>query len=312
MSERLDLINGSAVLIGSFENGSEEWHEARANGIGGSEISAIVGLNPWESYFSVYYRKKDRLRPIEENNAMKWGTLLEPVIFDEYKRNHLHPGHTMTTGHTFHHKDHPWWIVNPDGLIWDSNGRLVEILEIKTAGNDEKWGPDGSDLIPIYYRCQLAWYCGAMGVRKATLRALISGSDERTYRVTISDEDIEFLASAGGKFMHALRNNIEPNLDDHMATYAAIKEMHPLIDGSVVQINSELADRWWAAQDAVEAAKNVFNGVRNEIAAKMGLARIAMCGDEKVAYRQRPRGEGDPFVKSAIRPKFQTQIAAAA
>lgn len=305
-----ELVNNSAVLLGAFENGSDAWHDARANGIGGSEISAIVGLNPWASRFSVYYQKKDRLRPVEESPAMMWGTLLEPVIFEEYRAHHLRPGHHMTTGQTFHHKDHPWWIVNPDGLIWDRDGRLVEILEIKTAGNEEKWGPDGTDLIPIYYRCQLAWYCGAMGVRKATLRALISGNDARTYRVTITDEDIEFLREHGEVFMHDLRNDIEPNLDDHMATYSAIKEMHPLIDGSVVQIPSALADRWWSAADELEAAKAKFNGVRNELAAQMGLARMAMCGDEKIAYRQRPRGGGDPFVKSAVRPKFQTVIAA--
>lgn len=241
---------------------------------------------------------------------MMWGTLLEPVIFDEYREHHLRPGHTMSTGETFHHKDRPWQIANPDGLIWDRDGRLVEILEIKTAGNDEKWGPNGSDLIPIYYRCQLAWYCDVMGVRKAVLRALISGNDARTYHVTITQEDIEFLREHGEQFMYDLRNDIQPNLDDHMATYSAIKEMHPLIDGSVVQINSRLTDRWWTVQDELEAAKAKFNGIRNEIAAEMKLARIAMCGDEKVAYRQRPRGDGDPFVKSAIRPKFQTQIAA--
>ena len=41
-------FNG-AKLLGVFESGTSEWHEARADGIGGSEVGTILGLNPWES-----------------------------------------------------------------------------------------------------------------------------------------------------------------------------------------------------------------------------------------------------------------------
>ncbi|MBM4707841.1 hypothetical protein GS982_01790 [Rhodococcus hoagii] len=307
------LINDSAVVLGAYENGSEEWHAARATGLGGSEISALVGLNPWESWFSTYYRKRDKLRPVEASNPMKWGTLFEPVIYEEFRRNHLAPGLTMTTGHTFHHKDRRWQIANPDGLIWDKTGKLIKILEIKLAGNDEKWGPDGTDQIPIYYRCQLAWYCDVMGVNQAILRAVISSYDERTYYVTITDEDRQFLREHGWQFIQDLEAGNEPNLDGHMATYRAIKEMHPLIDGSVVQLPTALADRFWAKKDAMDAATEGFNEVRNEVAMKMGMARMAMCGDEKIAYRIRPRKEGDdPYVKAATRPPKTDIIAAAA
>ncbi|MDE8648162.1 YqaJ viral recombinase family protein [Rhodococcus qingshengii] len=304
-----DIINDSAVVIGSFESGSDEWHEARANGIGGSEIPSIVGLNQWESYFSTYYRKLNKLRPVEESDPMKWGTLIEPVIYDEYRKNHLRPGLRMTTGDTFHHIERPWQIANPDGLMWDADGNLVDLLEIKTAGVAEKWGPSGTDLIPINYRCQMAWYMDVLGLRSGVLRVLIGSSDPRTYRITPTQEDFEFLRNSGAEFMHALKNGIEPNLDSHMATYQAQREMHPLIDDTVVQINTDLADRWWASADKLKAAEEEHLGVKIEIADKMGLAKMAMCGDEKIAYRQRPARGGDPFVKSAIRPKFQDRIA---
>ncbi|WP_179377843.1 YqaJ viral recombinase family protein [Rhodococcus sp. ACS1] len=305
------LVNNSAVLVGTFTSGSDEWHAARAKGIGGSEISAIVGLNEYESRFSCYYRKLEKLRPVAESDPMKWGTLLEPIIFAEFMESYVVPrGLHMTTGDTFHHKDRPWQIANPDGLIWN-NGELIDLLEIKTAGRDDKWGPRGTDLIPIAYRCQMAWYMDVMGIESGLLRVLIGGNDARTYRITPTREDIEYLRSEGEQFMHDLENHVEPNLDDHTATYNAIKEMHPLIDGSVVQISSELADRWWAVQDAYEEVSDARQGVLNELAMTMGLARVAMCGDEKVAFRQKPRTEGkEPFVKSAPRPKFSTAIAA--
>lgn len=304
-----ELVNGSAVLIGTFENGSDEWHAARANGLGGSDISKVVALNPYESRFSLYYQKKDKLRPIEENSAMYWGTTLEPVIFEEFRTKHLRKGLTMTTGDTFHHKDRLWQIANPDGLMWNGT-ELVDLLEIKTAGKADRWGKDGSDIIPIEYRCQIAHYCDVMGLEGGILRVLICGNDPRTYRIKPTTEDIEYLRDQGAQFMYELENNIEPNLDDHTATYNALKEMHPDIDGTVIQISSKLADAWWDTKDALDAAKEKHQGVKNQMAQKMGLARVAMCGDEKVAYRQRPSsGYGDPFVKSATRKVEQTNIA---
>ncbi|MBM4575648.1 hypothetical protein GS415_04850 [Rhodococcus hoagii] len=63
----------------------------------------------------------------------------------------------------------------------------------------------------------------------------------------------------------------------------------------------------------MDAATEGFNEVRNEVAMKMGMARVAMCGDEKIAYRIRPRKEGDdPYVRAATPPPKTDIIAAAA
>nr|WP_296764199.1 YqaJ viral recombinase family protein [Rhodococcus sp. (in: high G+C Gram-positive bacteria)] len=296
-----DLVNGQAKLVGQFESGSPEWHAARAVGLGGSEIAAVVALSEWESYFSLYYRKKDKLRAIDESEPMKWGTLMEPVIYQEYVQNHMKKGLRMTTGHTFSHIDRPWQIANPDGLMWHGD-ELVDLLEIKNVGRPDFWGPDGSDVVPIYYRAQVSWYCDVLGLDKALIRCLISGNQPRTYRIKPSTEDLEYLREEGRKFIHALENDIQPDLDGHMATYDAIKEMHPLIEDRVVQVDPKLADRWWKVQTDLKAAEERHLEVKNQIAMKMGLARIAMAGEQKVAYRQRPRGKGEPFVKSGVHP----------
>ncbi|MFE5290103.1 YqaJ viral recombinase family protein [Nocardia sp. NPDC056611] len=310
------LVNGQAEVVGEFTSGSPEWHAARAKGIGGSEISAIVGLNPWESRFALWHRKKDALAAVPESAPMKWGTLLEPVIYREYEANHLKRGQTMTTGATFRHIERPWQLANPDGLIWSDSGELVDGIEIKAPGTDhnEKWGRDGSDNVPIYYRCQIAWYCDVLGLDSMVLRALIGGNDPRSYRIRPSRDDLDFLRDQGRLFWTEFLADIPPNLDGHLATYQALREMHPDIDRSiVVDATAALADRWWAVQTKRDEAEAEYMAVRTQLADLIGLGWKARCGDQTLAYRVRPANGGDPYVKSAPRPdEYKTSIKEAA
>lgn len=295
--------DGNAVPIGQFRSGSDEWHAARASGLGGSEIAAVLGLSPWESYWSLWHRKKNLLPPVRENELMVMGSLFEPVIYEHYRDNLLPPGHTMTTGETFRHHAYPWMIANPDGLIWDADGNLVDGLEIKCAYRDDKWGTEGTDEIPIYYKTQVGWYCIVMGLPGMNIRVVFGVGDWRTYRYEPSEKDILTLATAGQEFMTRLEANIQPNLDTHLATYEALKLLHPEIDGSTVQVSADLADRWWAGQNTLAAAEETLQGVRNELALTMGESWRAQCGEQTLAWRQ-ARGGGTPFVKSAPNPRF--------
>ncbi|WP_433662540.1 YqaJ viral recombinase family protein [Nocardia sp. CA-128927] len=298
-------LNGTAVPIGTFKAGSPEWHAARAAGLGGSEISAVLGLNPWESYWTLWWRKKDRIPPVLENEYMVMGSLFEPVIYEHYRDNLLPAGHTMTTGTTYRHADHPWMIANPDGLIWDQAGNLVDGIEIKCAAREDKWGAEGSDQIPVYYKTQIAWYCMVMGLRGLWVRMVVGVGDWRTYRFEPTQQDRATLLAAGQEFMEALAADQEPDLDDHGATYEALRYLHPEIDGSTIEIHSDLADRWWDAQTRLAHAADQLTGVRNELALTMASSWRAMCGDQLVATRQSRKG-GTPFVKTAPNPHFES------
>lgn len=304
MNTLTSITNGSAVLLGTFDAGSPAWHAARAEGLGGSEISAVLGLNPWEAHWTLWWRKKGRLPPIRDNESMRMGSLFEPVIYAHFEATQLAPGQTMTTGATYAHVDHPWMVANPDGLIYDADGQLVDGLEIKCAARDDKWGAAGTDEIPIYYKTQVAWYCLVMGLPGMWIRVVFGVGDWRTYRFEPSAEDFATLLEAGEDFMSSLAADEEPELDEHGATYLALRDLHPDIDGSVMQVPASLADRWFAAQDAYDAAESTVIGLRSELAKSMGMAWRADCGEQKVAYRQRPPRGGPPFIKSAKRPQF--------
>ena len=65
-----------------------EWLEARRQGITASEIAAVMGLSPasQDGPYALYHRKTGTLPPIEDNDAMERGRVLEPYIAEKFAR----------------------------------------------------------------------------------------------------------------------------------------------------------------------------------------------------------------------------------
>lgn len=57
-----------------------EWLEERRRSIGGSEVGAILGLNPYAGPFSVWANKTGKVPDAEPSEAMRQGTDLEDYV----------------------------------------------------------------------------------------------------------------------------------------------------------------------------------------------------------------------------------------
>jgi predicted phage-related endonuclease len=62
------------------------WLERRRQTLGASDAAAALGLSPYCSPLQLYLRKIGSLPEQEETEAMRWGTLLEPLLAREYTR----------------------------------------------------------------------------------------------------------------------------------------------------------------------------------------------------------------------------------
>ena len=96
---RAEQANGSVtthpfadLLRKTFPNRAA-WLAARRHGIGASEVSAILGLNPYRSCFEVWASKMDTApaqggiaEEAAASEAATWGVLLEPVVRTEVAR----------------------------------------------------------------------------------------------------------------------------------------------------------------------------------------------------------------------------------
>lgn len=274
---------GAAVHVGTFEPGSVEWHAARARGLGGSEIAAVLGLSPFESRFSLWHRKGGAIGPVDLNDEMEWGTRLEPAVLGKWADNH--PGSNLITQPGTFARD-GWMIANPDGLT------RTAVVEAKTSPFGDGWTPDTP---PIHVRIQALWYLGVLGYDTAHIAVLIGGHDYREYDIAFDADEFDLLAQAGAEFMGTLERNERPDIDEHGATYQAIRELHPDIDPTEVELSNATARRYLIARRQLATATDLEQHARSLVADEMGNAQRAVWDGHTIARRQ-ARGDGTPYV----------------
>ncbi len=283
---KFEPTNG-AKLLGNFENGSAAWHELRADGIGGSEIGTILGLNPWESPFYLHAVKTGKIPPKQlDSFPVKLGQILEPVIYNEIIPM-LHPDWELQTVGTYQHPTLPFLHANPDAIAW-INGEWV-VVEIKTSRNH-------FDGLPPHYEFQLKHYLNVLGIKKGVVVGLVA-MDPVEYWVELDDFDAQLIEQKATEFWDMVVNDVAPDFDGSESTYTAVRELHPLIDGTEVEIDGlhGLA----IAQEKFERAEAEFKKIKSEVLAIMGNAQHAYVqfGDEKIRVASRQaRNGGIPFL----------------
>lgn len=273
----------TAEYVGTFVPGSELWHAARREGLGASEIAAVVGLSPWESKFSLWHRKAGIVGPVQQSEQMSWGHYLEPAIARRFADEH--PELMVKRTGSWRSRERPWQLANPDRLTYQ--GR--EPLEIKWSPYADGWGPTGTDEIPVYYRCQVLWQLDVMGRDHAWLAALV-GSEYREYRIDYDPAAVETLRKAGQEFMDSLAAGEPPDVDDSTHTYQVLRELHDGIEDRDVEISRELAEGYREATHLARYADGYLQQRKNELLDALGTAKYAVHNGERIARRQPARG----------------------
>lgn len=299
-----------ARYLGTYTAKSAEWAALRQDGLGGSEIAAVLGLSPHESPFSLWHRKRGEADPQPENDEMSWGRRHEPTVAAWWHEQH--PDWRMRRTGTYASKARPWQIANPDRIVTAPDGHR-EVLEVKTATKTHEWGAEGTDEIPVYYRAQVLWYLDVLGLSRARIAVLIGNSDARQYFVDYDQAEVDILRSAGAEFLRTVVDDERPSIDEHTETYQVIKHQHPDIDDVSVEITAELAERYRDVVEQHKAAEADKRRVTSELADAIGDGRRAVTPDgESVAIRKPGRNGGAPFVSpSPVRKPTQKVEAAA-
>lgn len=282
MSNKLNHgLFGSAKLIGEFENQSPEWHELRANGIGGSQVGTILGLNPWESAYTLWAKLSRKIdETFEQNEKMRWGTLVEPLIFEEWGvRN---PDFKMFTTGTW---ADGWKHANPDGILFD--GETYGLLEIKTAGY--RW-----DEVPQHYVAQCTWYMHLLGLKWCKVAVLFQGNQLETFHLDYDPDFADSMVARVEEFWDNLAKDEAPNWDGSESTFQTVRQMHPDIVDDEVELG-DLASNLLFAQADFELASENFTKLKSVILDKMGKAKYGLSGGKVIATRSSRNG-GTPYL----------------
>lgn len=275
------------------------WHELRRQGITASEIAACLGLSPWESAFSLYWRKAENLENAV-NDEMRAGARAEVVIADWWAEQH--PEFEVTRAGLYAHPARPWEMATPDRLVSQravcgpcdagvpmacTCGRqaVVGLVECKYLVDSwDGWGEPGTDDIPVYYRCQVMQQIDVMGVEWCYLAAW-HGADFREYFIQRDEKDIRAIRAAGVDMMRRLKDGDPPPLDGSVATLRTLRQLHPDLDDREQEISWATAEGYRRSRAMLARAKQQADLWEARLRVEMGDARKAVHDGGFIASR---------------------------
>lgn len=214
------------MQVASVTDIRTKWLESRTSFLGGSDASAILGMNPYKSNVEVWEEKTGRVIPEDIGykpyvkygiDAEKYLTALFALDYPQYEviandsyKVYCHPEYSFVAG-------------TLDAELVERETTRKGILEIKTTEilnsmHREKW----NDQIPNNYYIQLLHYFLATGwdfsILKAQLKTVYNGNDVRLntrhYHIERTDvrEDLDYLLEQEIKFWWHVEKDIKPNL----------------------------------------------------------------------------------------------------
>lgn len=260
-------MNAQAGAVRIAKAGTDEWHHARTQGVGASEIAQVVGVSPYGTPLHLYLKKRGELPREPENDAMRWGRILEPVVADELARV---VGQPVVTGvdeqELLQHREFPRILATPD-LMFESG----ELGECKTTNwrRAAELGPTGTDEIPVDWLLQCQQQMSVVGASVCWVGVLIDGSDFRCYRVDAHPRLQQRIADIVEKFWFCVENAIAPAPNwEHPLTADLVLQMHKVEIGKTVNLGAAALDLF-AELDEINQNLRTWERAKKLIKAKI-------------------------------------------
>lgn len=266
----------------------EEWLKIRRRGIGGSDASAVAGLNRYKSPVGVFLDKTGQIEPDEAGEAAYWGNVLEDVVAREFT---IQTGlRVQRSNKLYQHPEHKFMLGNVDRLILDKGGRGLGILECKTA-SAYKLGEWEDDQVPDEYAIQLQHYMAVLGVDYGYFAVLIGGQRFQYKLVERNDKIIDSLVQIEDEFWNRhVVPGIPPMIDGSDASVNLLNQLYPIsAPASEVILDDKQAgivrQLQVAKEDAAVAAEQVKR-YENELKSIMGENELAIHnGDTLLSWK---------------------------
>lgn len=268
--------------------GDPRWLEERRKGVTATDIVAIIGLSPYASPFSVYWRKLGLAGEEPDNDRMRLGRALEPYVAERAAAA-LKPEGVVESG-LYRNHVRPWQLATPDRIL--ARNGVAEVLECKTWADTAKdmWRAD----MPPSVRAQLLWQMDTVDVHTGHAAVIFLPSGEfRVYSVDLrageaGRQDIEMLRTAGEDFHAQVLEGIPPAPDASAASLEALKALHANIKSSSrADVDASLWEEYAATVTARRYLEKEARELEIRIRDEIGDAEIIYAGGSLVGKHMR-------------------------
>jgi len=290
------LYTPTARRLPSVETHTPEWHALRRQGIGGSDVSVILGLNPWKSPLALWQEKTGRSEPdtSSPSEAAKWGTTLEPIVARELatRLHALDPELIVTRSPgQLVHRDRDWQRCNPDGLVRRGRKR-VALIEIKTVGGRgaHEWRGDAEDLTGEVARHALLQVVHSLivtGLPEAYVGVLIGGQEFKWRRIERDDALEGIVQRAEEVFWDHVTRDEPPEPDGTASSAKALQSLYaePVDEGEGVELDRAVAEhltRYQQLTERINDHEQERELVKQRIQAALGNNTVGRLFGERV------------------------------
>lgn len=215
----------------------------RRAGLPASEFPAILGLDPFRSPLDVWLEHTGTPRAVVENDRMRWGHLVEPLVCQEWESRIGDPAERCST----FARDVK--IAGVELRVMASPDRIAPTkrkgFECKTHSmHAADYGPEGTDQVPVRVaiQCQIGMY--VTGYREWDVGAFWDGLPHwfgLRYDAATAESAVEFGARWWRDHVIA---HVAPKPDGTKQTEAAIRGMFP-------GVNRPMKQARWLAPDVL-------------------------------------------------------------
>ena len=289
---------------GSAAEVDAQWTARRKNGIGGSDLAAVMGLSPYTTPLDVWLVKTGRAESpdLSGKEAVYWGNVLEDVVARRFAE--LHPELVVKRRNaTLVSKERPWAFANLDRTVKDEGGRMG-VLEIKTAGL--RRASDWEDGVPAYYLAQVVHYLGVTGWDYAWVAVLIGGQEYREYRIERDEEDVAAAVEAADAFWHDyVEADVMPGMTGMKGEGAALASMHPEPSDELLLMLDEDVDELGdlaGVKERIAALEKEKRAIEAAFKARIGDARGIETPSRRITWTRTRRASFDKKGFDAAHP----------
>jgi putative phage-type endonuclease len=273
-------------LVSTTGLSKEEWLRVRQQGIGSSDCAAAIGVSPYKSQLALWMEKTGRVEAedLAGNDAVYFGTLLEPLIAGEYSKRSGNKVKKVNA--VLQHPEHPFILANLDREI--VGGNEPGILEVKTGGffMTEFW----KDEVPYFYQAQVQHQLAVTGRSFADVAVLLGGQDYRCYRIERDEETIQRIIELEKEFWGWVESDVQPKADGSDSSADALARLFPQDFGNVIDFSSDtelnsVFSRLVDAREAKSQAEVIEEKLRQKIQERMATATKAIFSGGSVSWK---------------------------
>ena len=282
----------------------EKWLMKRKCGIGGSDASSILGLNPYRSSMAVYIEKIDeeircnqmdnglKENAVSKNNEtnykMELGNKLKGFVASEFM---LRTGKKVRSINGILRNDkYPFAIANIDRAVVGEKAFLE--CKVTNSFNKKEW----EKTIPIHYQVQMNHYMAVSGASHCYVAALIGNEELVIHKIERDEKIIEEIMKLEEMFWNncVLGDNFP--MPDGSNDYSKVLDSlyKDSKDEELILFEAEnILNRYDEVISIYKEFEKEKKAIEQYLKLQMKNYEIAYVGDRKITWKKQERNTID-------------------